>query len=242
MKQKIINLSGLKLDVYVNGMSKSYQDSMRVTGKQFDKFMISNENQKITPGTIKGFLADVKKEYAPETYNLKRGQLLNLLKRQPQIQGSYGLKQVINEVFKGIKRINTDMKKKKNVDYITKDQVDQIIDSVKNEKHKLIIEFLFKTGCRVSEMLDIRLQDIKLNTVATIRVVGKGNKSRSVWVSKALYERLRAVFQSQPYLIGHDKKQFSREYITRMIKRASKKVGFRCPRTHFETFLRYVSD
>ena len=224
MKQEIINLSGLKLDVYVNGMSKSYVDSMKVAGKQFNKFMISNNYQEITPEIIKEFLKGVFKKYAPETYNLKRGQLLNLLKRQPKIQNSYGLKQVVNEVFKDIKRVDIDRKKKKNVDYITKDQVDQLIDSVKNEKHKLIIEFLFKTGCRVSEMLNIRLQDVKLNTVATITVVGKGSKSRSVWVSKVLYERLRAVFQSDPYLLGHSKKQFAREYITRMIKRASNKL------------------
>ncbi len=36
--------------------------------------------------------------------------------------------------------------------YLTEDKVKQIIDAAQSRKTKLIIQFLFKTSCRVSEM------------------------------------------------------------------------------------------
>ncbi|MDD2504732.1 MAG: tyrosine-type recombinase/integrase [Bacilli bacterium] len=60
-----------------------------------------------------------------------------------------------------------------------------MIDSLKEEKplnnrNKLILELLFATGVRVSELVNIKIEDIEFNK-RKIKICGKGNKERFVF-------------------------------------------------------------
>ena len=98
----------------------------------------------------------------------------------------------------------------------------------------LMIEFLFKTGCRVSEMTNVLLTDIKpLNTtICTITLQGKGNKQREAAVREELVTRIRKHFRSKQYLFesrnggsrGKEDHRFRREYISTLINRCAKKA------------------
>jgi site-specific recombinase XerD len=54
----------------------------------------------------------------------------------------------------------------------------------------LILELLYSTGCRVSELATASLTDLDLKG-STLRVVGKGNKERLVFIGQAAFKRLR---------------------------------------------------
>jgi tyrosine recombinase XerC len=54
----------------------------------------------------------------------------------------------------------------------------------------LILELLYSTGCRVSELAAACLTDLDFQG-STLRVVGKGNKERLVFIGKAALKRLR---------------------------------------------------
>jgi len=63
-----------------------------------------------------------------------------------------------------------------------------INDDALNIRNKLIIEFLYVTGLRVSELCNIKLKDLDINS-KTFKVLGKGSKERIVFY-KACDEEL----------------------------------------------------
>jgi site-specific recombinase XerD len=54
----------------------------------------------------------------------------------------------------------------------------------------LILELLYSTGCRVSELASADLTDLDLKG-STLRVVGKGDKERLVFIGQAAARRLK---------------------------------------------------
>ncbi len=54
----------------------------------------------------------------------------------------------------------------------------------------LILELLYSTGCRVSELASANLTNLDLKG-STLRVLGKGNKERLVFIGRAAFRRLR---------------------------------------------------
>jgi len=64
-----------------------------------------------------------------------------------------------------------------------------------------LLTFGFATGCRVSEVIGIRLTDCKVDGARVeIRVVGKGKRERVVLIPLTLYDRLREIYQGREYL------------------------------------------
>ena len=47
-------------------------------------------------------------------------------------------------------------------------------------KHLVLLSFLFETGCRVQELVDVIVADVMYNANTVVKLTGKGNKSRFV--------------------------------------------------------------
>lgn len=80
--------------------------------------------------------------------------------------------------------------------YLTTDEVDSIlaaidISSSYGQRDHLLFNLLFDTGLRISEALNLSLNNINLNAGSLI-VLGKGSKSRVVLLSEDLKKELRA--------------------------------------------------
>lgn len=83
---------------------------------------------------------------------------------------------------------------------IDEDDVKKVIGKC-GRKTSLIIRFLVNTGCRVSEMIDIKkVSDYKIG-FKIISINGKGGKERSVYISDKLYRDIRKEF-SGDYLFS----------------------------------------
>ena len=68
--------------------------------------------------------------------------------------------------------------------YVKEDDIDKLfaISDTRNEfgqRNLLIVRMLYSTGIRVSELVNIKLEDINISD-RTIRILGKGNKERIV--------------------------------------------------------------
>ena len=61
-----------------------------------------------------------------------------------------------------------------------------------NVREKALIDFLFSTGCRISECADVRLSDIDWNTRQVTIRHGKGDKSRRVYFNAEAEVSLKA--------------------------------------------------
>jgi integrase/recombinase XerC len=96
--------------------------------------------------------------------------------------------------------------------FVTQDQTQRLLDE--NEfgedfngyRNKLIIELLYITGIRLSELIHIRTADIdKVNL--TLKVLGKRNKERSIPIT------LETVRQVEKYLSLKTEQGFENEYL-----------------------------
>ena len=95
---------------------------------------------------------------------------------------------------------------KKLPNYLNYEELAKILDSIDTSsedglKNRLLIEMLYATGCRVSEIANIKIEDINFSN-NSIRVIGKGNKERIVYFGE--YAR----FYLNKYIEGH-----KREYL-----------------------------
>ena len=104
-------------------------------------------------------------------------------------------------------------------------------------RDKAMIELLYATGVRVSELVHLKISDVDLN-VGYIKVKGKGAKERfvpigekAVSVLKEYIEKARSKFDKKrgsPYLFLNNRgKPFSRQGFWKMLKSYAKKAGIK---------------
>lgn len=77
--------------------------------------------------------------------------------------------------------------------YMTLQEIEKIIGTSltrpKSSRDNLIVELLYATGMRVSELINIKLEDINFSS-KTIRIMGKGSYERIVYFGDYAYEAL----------------------------------------------------
>jgi integrase/recombinase XerC len=64
-------------------------------------------------------------------------------------------------------------------------------------RDRAVLETLYSTGCRISELVSLDLSDVNLKN-STARVMGKGAKERNVFLGAAAVEALRAYLALKP--------------------------------------------
>lgn len=92
--------------------------------------------------------------------------------------------------------------------YLTADNLKLLLSmpdtSTKRGRRDLVLlTVLYDTAARVSELVDIRIRDVRLDVPAVITLYGKGGKIRSVPLMKQTVELIRAYFaenQLDPHL------------------------------------------
>ncbi|HTY90075.1 MAG TPA: site-specific tyrosine recombinase/integron integrase [Methanocella sp.] len=89
---------------------------------------------------------------------------------------------------KGINAVKID---KKAPVYLTQDEMQALIKTAVSPRDSLIVKMLYATGVRVSELVNIKKQDIDLGR-NTIKVFGKGAKERVVLLPDTLKAQLEA--------------------------------------------------
>ena len=118
--------------------------------------------------------------------------------------------------------------------FITPDEYDRVLSACKGPRQYLLIKFLWTTGCRVSEMTGIRRSDWKVEDErVTLRVVGKGNKERTVRIPRALFDDIRKTFRGELYLFETaNGREYNRSYVSNQIAKVSKRAIGRSIRAH----------
>lgn len=77
---------------------------------------------------------------------------------------------------------------RKEIAYLTTEQISTLINrpnvnTSNGYRHRIILTLLYDSGCRVQELCDLTVGDITFSNITTIRLVGKGQKTRTVTVS-----------------------------------------------------------
>ena len=126
-------------------------------------------------------------------------------------------------------------------DTLSVDEIDKIISAIdlthpQGQRNKTILEVLYSCGLRVTELINIKISNIKINE-EYIRIIGKGNKERLIPVGKKAINELKeyiSKFRSkqkiqkgyEDYLfLNRRGKKLTRVMIFTIIKDLSKKIN-----------------
>lgn len=113
---------------------------------------------------------------------------------------------------------------------LTREEVKSLIKAAKPPRNRLIVEFLYSSGCRVSECVKLKVNDIDFaERVGKVRG-GKGNKDRMIILSKEWVRYLkkylkRKKVKSEYVFSKKNGKAISADTVQRIIRNAARKAG-----------------
>lgn len=107
--------------------------------------------------------------------------------------------------------------------YLKPEEIERMLDKTKNFRNYLIIRLLWKTGLRVSELVNMEVNWIDFEE-KIITVFGKGNKWRTTPIDRESLMHLRRYIKDE----GIDEGKIfniTRQRIFQVIRRIAKEVG-----------------
>ncbi len=228
-------------ELIINDKEKSLQfiesikDSYSFTIRDFCRW-IRTGNRELNFETIKEYIIHINNsDYSASTKRVKKQAVKSAIKK---LMRNSNITELLY-LDRALKQLDEDFETKSpgiNSKAITKDRIItefeycKLLDSLKSAKQKRFIEFLFNTGCRVSEMLNIELRDIEIKgNLAYIKVKGKGSKKvkykeRIVFIPVEMLNDIENTFKGDQYLFSTSTgKKYSRNYISSEIKKVGMK-------------------
>ena len=117
---------------------------------------------------------------------------------------------------------------------LTAEQLELVRDGCRGYKEKALVEFLVSSGCRVSEVAGLRVDDIDWRD-RKCKVIGKGNKERTVYFSvraKLMLQLYIAERRGGEALFASSRapyEQLTDRGIEKMISKLGKRIGLERP-------------
>lgn len=114
---------------------------------------------------------------------------------------------------------------------LTKEETKKLIEAIKNPKHKLMIEFMYSVGLRVSEVINMRILDLQIERGFGFVRCGKGKKDRIFIIADCLKDNLRELIAAEKlnnndYLFLTNKhERYSARTLAEITKSACKIAG-----------------
>ncbi|PKM91594.1 integrase [Candidatus Falkowbacteria bacterium HGW-Falkowbacteria-1] len=185
-----------------------------------------------SPRTIKAYLFALKKYFLFKknnfnTFNedkVKNFLLLYQGKISPQSQNIYiG---AIKFYYYNIAKINnkidikTPKKTKKLPVIFSRDEIDLIINSVSNPKHKLMLSISYGAGLRVGELVNLKIQDINSQELTVHIKNAKGQKDRISVLSEKIIPELQEIINKK----SKNDYLFSNEQGKKLTSRTAQKI------------------
>ncbi len=120
--------------------------------------------------------------------------------------------------------------------YLSLEQSVALLDSVEGkfkERDYCILTIFLNCGLRLSELCGINLSDINFDG-RTLRVLGKGNKERTVYLNNACIDAIEAYLRVRPadglkdrdaFFISNQKNRISRQGVQKLVEGCLKRSG-----------------
>ena len=155
-------LDKLETELKIRGFSKRTIDTYLYHNRKFIEF-IKKDAVNVDENDAKRYIAYLMsdRKFKPGSVNLALSSLKFFFKEILQ-----------NRAFNEVKAPKLE---KKLPTVLTKDEIKKILNVVENPKHRLLIEFLYSSGLRVSECVSLKIDDLDLNEKMGKIRHGKGN-------------------------------------------------------------------
>ena len=114
---------------------------------------------------------------------------------------------------------------------LSKEEIRGMLDATENPKHKLLIAFLYSSGLRVSEAVNMKTDDLDLNERMGIVRAGKGKKDRNIILSESLVKDLKIYLGTRndqnPYVFAVKDRHIAVRQAQRIVNDAAKRAGIK---------------
>ena len=148
----------------------------------------------------------------------------------------------VNQAYSGLKIFYTQVLKRdwetsiprskrvsKLPNVLSREEVGAILEAKTNIKHRVILKLLYSTGMRISEICNLKLEDIDSKRMLIRVNQGKGKKDRLTILSKHILKELREYYlfyRPKKWLFeGYYCKPYSTRSLQNVFKHAKKKAG-----------------
>ncbi len=95
---------------------------------------------------------------------------------------------------------------------LTSTELEMLREACETKRERALIEVLYSTGCRLSEISNMKIENINWSS-NSVRVVGKGNKERVAYLNS------KAVFHLERYFEDRRNNEDTSEYVFTTIRR-----------------------
>ena len=212
-------LNNLETELKLRGFTNKTVSAYKYHNQKFLDFT-KKEPKSISQDDIKSYLAFLLSEKAlkPASVNLTLSALKfyyeEILKKK--------------ELFIDIKPPKAE---KKIPEALIKEEVKKLLEAIKNPKHRLLVEFMYSSGLRVSECVSFNVNDFKLDEKLGKVRSGKGKKDRHIILSNEFINHLKEYLdnhkESSPYLFPSGEKFISIRQAQKIVKKAAQNAGIK---------------
>lgn len=114
--------------------------------------------------------------------------------------------------------------------FLTKKEIEELIKAIPNHMHKIMIALMYSAGLRVSELINLKVQDLRLKEGYGFVRNGKGRKDRIFVIALKLKPILQQIItnlklKSEEYLFKSNRnKKYSLRSLQQIVKNAAKKA------------------
>jgi integrase/recombinase XerD len=212
--------------LYQKGLSQNTVDSYKSDLTKLSNYL---QNQDLSKTNIDNFFIDMSEfNYSSSTKKRMHSSIKNFLKYINE-----------NEDYESIDISDIKLKSSKKLpDVLSITDIENMINFYNHEtyldsRNRTIIDVLYSTGCRVSELCDINISDIDLDE-KYLKLKGKGSKQRIVPIGSMLYKNLmqylnvRETFlqnRGEPLFLSKSKNKLDRTAVFRIIKKTAKNIS-----------------
>lgn len=113
---------------------------------------------------------------------------------------------------------------------LTIEEIKKMIDSTPNFKHKIIIKLLYGCGFRVSEIINLKKEDLNFNENLIYIHLAKGRKDRFVKIPNSIKEELsnyQKINEGDILFVSARESKLTTATIRKIVKSAAKKSGIK---------------
>ncbi|MEW5860675.1 MAG: tyrosine-type recombinase/integrase [Cyanobacteriota bacterium] len=114
---------------------------------------------------------------------------------------------------------------------LSESQVLRLIDAANPGRDRTLLRFLYESGCRVSELVNLTWKNLqRRDDAGQVRIVGKGNNTRVVLLTPQLWADLKALRGKAPqndpvFKSLHSGQKLRRSDVNDLVTRVAKKAG-----------------
>ena len=212
--------------LYQKGLSQNTVDSYKSDLTKLSNYL---QNQDLSKTNIDNFFIDMSEfNYSSSTKKRMHSSIKNFLKYINENE-DYDLIDISDIKLKSSNKLP---------EVLSITDIENMINFYNHEtyldsRNRTVIDVLYSTGCRVSELCDINISDIDLDE-KYLKLKGKGSKQRIVPIGSMLYKNLlqylnvRDTFlqnRGEPLFLSKSRNKLDRTAVFRIIKKTAKNIS-----------------